>query len=334
MKFINYIIFVFIIIHSGCSDLLVNEPDTNKNKEDYDSAYLIAKEKYPFFKFKNINWDSLYFKYKPDAENAKGDEIYLVLNNLFKDLKDGHIVIKTKGGYPAVSYLPERVELDRKTFSQLVVGKYFHRPMKLAGEGKILYEILDNKIGYIYFSTFSIGDYNWIMDINNLLEYMADTKGLIFDVRNNEGGNTIISDYIISHFIRDQIQYSFTDSKGKVATLMIKPFSSIKYLKPIVILINGASFSCAELLPEEMRQLSNVTLVGKTTGGGGGSYDDFILPSGKRLQIPISYFTKLDGSMVEWNGVLPDIFVDQTEADIQNQKDKQLEYAVNYLQQQ
>lgn len=113
--------------------------------------------------------------------------------------------------------------------------------------------------------------------------------------------------------------------------MTILPAGQYPYHKPVVILINGASFSAAELLPELMKQIHQVTTVGDTTGGGGGSNDVFYLPSNKRIKIPTSYFKRFNGDMVEWNGVPPDILVPQNEADIKQGRDKQLEYAITLL---
>ena len=114
--------------------------------------------------------------------------------------------------------------------------------------------------------------------------------------------------------------------------LQIQPSGYVKYYKPVVILINGASFSCAELLPDLMKQLPNVTTVGDTTGGGGGSTKFFSLPSGKRVRIPYAYFTQSkDGKMVEWNGIIPDVVVQQTAADVANGVDRQLEQTIKLL---
>ena len=79
---------------------------------------------------------------------------------------------------------------------------------------------------------------------------------------------------------------------------------------------------CAELFPEVMKQLPNVTVVGDTTLEG--DYNDvaddiqgdYWLPSGKYIHISTTYVIRYDGVPIEWNGVLPDIRVPQTKEDI------------------
>ena len=325
-----YIILVFfLIIISGCSDLLVNEPGSNLNLDDFKSAWQITNKYYPFFNLKKINWDSLYKKYQPHAEAAKGDEIYDVLYHMFRDLKDGHIEILTRGGFPVITYDWPR-DNDRKAFSSIIVNKYFNSPFKLAGEDNFDYGITGSNIGYVYISTFSSGDNTWYKDFDKIMEYFRNAKGIIVDVRNNGGGSSNSTDYIIARLIEKPVKETWYRYSGTYSYI-INPVNPAGFNKPVAVLINGASFSAAESFPELLRQSPNVTLIGDTTGGGGGTNEYYTLPSGKRLRIANGYFTRLDGTMIEWNGVLPDILITQTEADIVNGHDKQLEYAITYL---
>lgn len=320
----NGLLLIFSFLFSiSCSDLIIENNDINKNLNDFESAWKTAKQVYPFFQFKKIDWDSLYRKYNPLALSSKGDEIYNVLFDLFSELKDGHIEIHTEGGFPVPTYLWPR-DVARKSFSQIVVSSYIGKQLKLTGKNNISYEIFDN-IGYIYLSTFKEG--SWINNFDNILDYMKNTNGLILDVRNNGGGSSSISDFVISRFIKQPMQETRFFPDGRTKQWMIQPGGSFTYTNRVVILVNGSSFSAAELLPELMRQLSNVTIVGSITGGGGGANNIYTLPSGKRIKMPNSYFTRLDGEMVEWNGIVPNIIVEQTEADKNNGRDKQFEAA-------
>lgn len=58
---------------------------------------------------------------------------------------------------------------------------------------------------------------------------------------------------------------------------------------------------------------------------------EYELPSGKLIYIGTGYFERYDGQTYEWLGIPPDIRVEQTEADILNGRDKQLEYAIDML---
>ncbi|MBA7547612.1 hypothetical protein ES705_40041 [subsurface metagenome] len=88
-----------------------------------------------------------------------------------------------------------------------------------------------------------------------------------------------------------------------------------------------------------MKQLPQVTIVGDTTGGGGvassngrpehvGAYE---LLSGKYIYIGTGYFERYDGGVIEWNGVPPDIQIQQTGKDAEKGIDKQLEFGINWI---
>lgn len=322
----GYIIATLLFI--GCSELMVNEPDSTENITDFKSAWEIANTYYPFFEFKGIDWDSLYTVYYPQVLEAKGDEIYFILYDLFKELKDGHVEIHAQGGFPVPTYLSER-NGDRKAFSPEVVRSYFDKPLKITGNYKIAYELIDNHIGYVHLSTFTEGD--WIHDIDRVLSYFKNTKGLVIDIRNNSGGSSITYDYLLSRFIHEPIEETVFFQNGSQKSWWIYPGGAFQYRENVVILINGASFSASEIFTELMRQLPNVIVVGDTSGGGGGASEIFHLPSGKRLKLPVKYFKRLDGEMIEWNGIIPEIVVEQTKTDIKFGRDKQLEYSIRLL---
>ncbi len=169
---------------------------------------------------------------------------------------------------------------------------------------------------------------------------MEHTKGLIIDVRHNNGGLSENIRIIVSRFIHTTLAWPRAFTKGEVPYYKgpIQPdMNHFKYTNPVVILINGASMSGAELFPEVMKQLSNVTVVGDTTLGGGCNdvaediQGDYWLPSGKYIHIGTTYVLRYDGEPIEWNGVLPDIRVPQSKDDIDQGRDKQLEYAIGLL---
>jgi hypothetical protein len=326
----TFVIAIFVCcMIAGCSEMVVGPSGSSHNVDDFVSLGQLVKSRYPFLQFKHINWDSLLVVYRPKVDQAKGDKIYTVLHDLLAELKDGHIELRTEGGFPTQTYEWPRLQ-GGKAYSPLVVRKYFDKELRVAGSGNMEYEVLPDNIGYIYLASFSDG--NWVYDIDGMLAYMANTKGLIFDVRNNGGGNADIANVLTSRFTSAPIKYSsYWPDGSPLWTGTIGPGGPNPYHKPIVVLINGASFSCAELFPELMKQIPQVTTLGDTTGGGGGSNDVFNLPSNKRIRMPTSYLRRFNGEMIEWNGIPPDIRVPQTEADINQGRDKQLERAIALL---
>ncbi len=324
---------LLLIPLSGCSDLIVTEPPASQNVADFEAAWQTVKSVYPYFQFKHIHWDSIHTLYRPRAEAAKGDEIFEVLFDMLKELKDAHVGLQTQGGDQVSTYHPPRADRDRYRYSPLVVRKYFDRELRLAGDRRIEYEVIQGNIGYIYVATLRREEP--VLDgFDEALAYLKDTKGLIIDVRHDEGGSDNNSMGIVSRLITssiDNLPYPTPDG-GLHQGGLIAPRGPFQYTKPVVMLIDGVCFSSCEDFAEMMKHVPTVTAVGDTTSGGSGAPQLFTLPSGRKINVSTKDIRRYDGLPIEWNGVPPDIRVVNTEAEIGQGIDNQLEYAIQILQ--
>jgi len=172
------------------------------------------------------------------------------------------------------------------------------------------------------------------------LNYLQNTRGLIIDIRQKQGGSLDNVRAVVERFITSPQEWPNLYFLGELLDLQpIQPRGPFTYTNPVVVLINGSTFSAGELTTEILKDLTHITAVGDTTGGGGGAgsnhstetISDYKLPSGKLISTPTGHFRSFAGQQIEWYGVSPDIRVVQTEADINNGRDKQLEYAIRLL---
>jgi hypothetical protein len=86
------------VLVTGCAEMIVNPANSNLNVADFNAAWERVNTVYPYFEFKQIDWDSIYTVYQPRAEQAQGDEIYSVLIDMLGELKDMHVEVGTEGG--------------------------------------------------------------------------------------------------------------------------------------------------------------------------------------------------------------------------------------------
>jgi hypothetical protein len=310
----------------SCGKLLIrpNEDESWRNIQDFNEIQRVISTVFPYLDSMNINWDSICSAYKPLVEKAKGDEIDRVFVKMLSNLKDGHTRFISRGVSYSTYTCPHIIK-DFYAYSPELVRRYFNKNLLVAGN--IEYQISDQNIGYLHLSDFSEGD--WITNFDNALKYFSNTKGFIFDLRHNDGGEVNMILEVISRFVDKEMIYYRYSKTAKPIEDHIKP-NYITYTKPVVVLLNGCSASAAEDTPAFLEQLSNVTLVGDSTTGIDGDFKEYNLPSGKVLQTIYEYLL-CRGKHYQGIGVTPDILIPQTENEIKQGRDKQLEYAIGLL---
>jgi len=321
------IISIFLLF--GCERR--DEP-VNKNIEDLDFIHYTIEDYYPFLGFKKINLNSIYNQYLPLVKDATNTEFETILVNLLSELKDGHANVYDKTGIPIYGYRIPRREKDYESFDTSLVKLYLNKEFKQFN-GLFKYEILPDNIGYVYCSRFS-GNISEYGKFDSILQYLKETKGLIFDIRHNGGGNNISAYYMIKRLISAPLEGTRWTKKGGgfYPTETYYPSGDYQYTKPTVLLINGVCFSAADGFANLCKKIPHITLIGDTTGGGGGVPEIFTLKNSKiKFRVPTRCEMRYDGEHVEWNGIPPDIIVTQTKNDIENDTDKQLERAIEFL---
>ncbi len=113
--------------------------------------------------------------------------------------------------------------------------------------------------------------------------------------------------------------------------------SSVKFTKPVVLLINEMSASGGDMFPSFMKDLGLATLVGQQTVGAGGHVythpeKPFQLTHSKvRAQITRSLFYSPNGDRIEDNGVTPHYLYEMTKEDYFNGYKDYLKRAVEAL---
>lgn len=153
--------------------------------------------------------------------------------------------------------------------------------------------------------------------------------GIIVDLRNNPGGLLSASVYMIGDFVRGTVvKQQFAD--GTVSPLATD--GKARFTKtPLVILVNGGSASAAEIFAGAIQDGRRGRLVGEKTFGKGTVQDVIDLPGGSGLHVTIAKWLTPDGNSIHGSGITPDIVVDLSADDRKNNKDPQLEKALEIL---
>jgi len=148
--------------------------------------------------------------------------------------------------------------------------------------------------------------------------------GLVLDLRFNGGGS--IADEMLAVL---QNKVSSRRSIRDEPRLLNSPLEA--WDKPVILLINEAAFSNAEVFPWGFKELGLGKIVGVPTFGGVIGTSSSTLIDGSHLRMPtIGAFT-LGGINMENHGCPPDIHVENTPEDFHAKRDPQLERAVKEL---
>lgn len=207
------------------------------------------------------------------------------------------------------------------------------------------YKDLGNGISYVAINTF--GNSEIVKKFKYHMDKIRGSKGLIIDVRKNGGGNSGNGDNIVSFLIGKPIPGSPWKTPQHIAAFQawgrpknwhvgetedIMPCDDIeRFSGPIVALTGTESFSAAEDFLVLLHSSKRATLVGGKTGGSTGQPLQFEFDYGVSGRICTKRNTYPDGREFVGVGIIPDVEVHPTQADIAMNRDVVLEKGLEVL---
>lgn len=181
---------------------------------------------------------------------------------------------------------------------------------------------LNDSIGYIAINTMMDGVLeSFISDFNKV----SNLPNLIIDVRNNEGGNSGNGRELCRYFIHH-------DQPHCIDNKIMSPMDNA-YQGKVILLTSPMTFSAAESFVIDMKESGDVILIGEPTAGDTGNHPQtFSTSNGISFRIPTAApSVSPKGFPLEGVGIAPDYIITQTVSDYFNDKDTQLEFAINYF---
>lgn len=157
-------------------------------------------------------------------------------------------------------------------------------------------------------------------------------RKVIIDVRNNPGGLLDEAQGMAQFFLKKG-NLIVTEGKSKIMEeeKYIAPADGPLSTLPIVVLINQGSASASEILAAALKDNGRATLVGETTFGKGSVQMPLKLRENAMLKLTIAQWLTPKGEVIDKKGITPDIEVKISEDDIKNEKDPQLDKAIEIL---
>jgi hypothetical protein len=194
----------------------------------------------------------------------------------------------------------------------------FHRQMEHANCAFNKVEILPNNIGYIKFDGFMDASFCG-STVVAAMGFVAHTDAIIFDLRQNGGGQpamvTLIASYLFdrpAHLI--DIYNRKEESTTQNWTLSYLPGPRLTK-QPVFVLTSKRTFSGAEEFAFDLKNQKRATIVGETTGGGAHPVSPH--PVRDYFMVGVPFAKSLDPvTKTNWEGtgVEPDVKVAASEA--------------------
>ncbi|HKI84475.1 MAG TPA: S41 family peptidase [Candidatus Krumholzibacteria bacterium] len=180
-------------------------------------------------------------------------------------------------------------------------------------------------------------------------EIRQRARGIVFDIRNNGGGNSNVGYSILADLIDHATRTSSQELMVYRATLRawgqgqrhdplqyssIAPSNRPHFEGPVAVLIGPRTYSAAEDFAVAFDMTGRGALIGTATGGSTGQPLSFALPGGGSARICTKRDRYADGREFVGKGVQPDIEVGQTLQAIRLGQDLVLQRALEWIQQQ
>ena len=211
-------------------------------------------------------------------------------------------------------------------------------------------KIPNTEYGYMYIDQFTRDtDRDFKATVKKFIE--EKTQALIIDLRGNPGGVLDTAINMCSLFVPEDELVLYTQGRDTSNRQDYLARGGDKYFDiPIVVLINEGSASASEILSACLKDYGKAVLIGTKTYGKGSVQTIIDLRDGSALRFTIAkYYTKSgktihnvgiepditieisEEEQKELNSLLKDLFPNQDEINVFDEKDKQLQTALSFL---
>lgn len=199
---------------------------------------------------------------------------------------------------------------DRKGYTQWLIAENY---------GITSLQVLPGNIGYVDFKWFCGPEFAG-ETYAAMMDYLAHTDALIIDLRNSQGAmSTEVIPFLSSYFFEKPVHLNDYYWRKGNRTIQAWTYSMVpgkKYLnKPVYILTSGKTFSGAEELAYNFKNLKRATLIGESTGGGANGGGTIRVNDHFNMFVPLGRsINPITNTNWEGVGVMPDTVIKSNRA--------------------
>jgi carboxyl-terminal processing protease len=204
---------------------------------------------------------------------------------------------------------PVTLTVDRASESSLVEITVVRGRVDL---DPVTWALLPNGLALVQLHEFSAGSGQELREALQVAAASDETRGIILDLRNNPGGYVSEAITVASQFLPEGKTIYLQQERGE----QDEPIATIgndgaALDLPVVVLVNRASASAAEIIAGALRDNGRALVVGERTYGTGTVVSTFELQGGSALALGTSFWKTPDGDLAWRVGIEPDVEIRQ-----------------------
>lgn len=297
----------------------------------------IVDKHYCFLDDKGIDWQQIVKEYRDSLpKEMTVIEFFNLCSDMLDELKDGHVNLSSRF---STSYYRKWWSDYPQDFNLRTVEEYY-LDFNWNTTSGIIYKQIQNEIAYLYYPSFSTTVSETALDY--IFAILANSRGLIIDIRDNGGGALTNIDTFVGRFIEEPFVGGYLMHKtGPGHNDFSEPYpmkyhpspeGRLKWTGDIVVLTNRSCFSAANNFVSVMKELPNVRIVGAKTGGGGGMPFTSEMPIGWSVRFSACPILDAKGLSIE-DGIdpTPGCEMHSPEEELAQGKDAILDFAIDLL---
>jgi carboxyl-terminal processing protease len=147
-----------------------------------------------------------------------------------------------------------------------------------------------------------------------LASQIGERAGVILDLRGNTGGLVTEAIEVAGTFLNGGAVVEF--HRPNTAPQVLKASAQGDGTTPLVILVDAATASSAEIVAAALQDRSRAVIVGENTFGKAAVQDSKTLSDGSLIELTVGFYVTPNGKRIDGVGVAPDIYVSAQDENI------------------
>jgi len=346
----------FIVLHQVSAQRPVAK-DPVVNFRTFWQSY---QDTYPTFDMKQVDWQQQYDRYAPMVDSTTSPErLFSILSEMIRPLHDAHVRLADRNEKPPKFFWPRKPSVYSNQFqfnrdsvqtywraTDATLSKQGFEPLKAIGGvyedgSQQFYYAKSTDYGYVRMSDCTFGKGGSgpkLKELDSILSYFGDIKGLLIDIRFNKGGGARFTYGVAGRFVEKSKVgcYRYRRRKGggyedfvRLTSFRLRPKGRQRFTQtPIALLTNDRSVSAGDELALIMHTLPQVRLIGENTEGSFDMMRFRQLPNGWFYSVPEKRFHDSANQCYEGIGVPVDVRVVVSKIDLQQHNDPVISQAL------